>query len=49
MLNDSLKQYRGSFLSLYSTCVPSFFTFDDKGMDMLYREISSKFAFIHPS
>ena len=33
MLNDNLKQHRGSFLSLYSTCVPSLFTFDDKGME----------------
>ena len=33
MLNDNLKQHRGSFLSLYSICVPSLFTFDDKGME----------------
>ena len=49
MLNDNLKQHRGSFLSLYSTCVSSFFTFDDKVWNVLYREISSKSAFIHPS
>ena len=37
MLNDSLKQHRGSFLSLYSTCIPSFFTFDDKGMECVLQ------------
>ena len=33
MLNDNLKQHREGFPSLYSTYVPSSFTFNDKGKE----------------
>ena len=45
MLNDSLKQHRGSFLSLCSTCISSFFTFDDKGMECVLQRIFFQIRF----